>query len=131
MTVLEHWFEEVWNKQNAAAIDELWLFDRTTNGLALNPGKDVKTRDEFKAFHKLLCAAFSDIHISVEDTVSEGDRTVARVHVTGVHTGPGMPMPPTGKRIAFSGMCMARVKDGKVVESWNNFDFMTMYKQLE
>jgi predicted ester cyclase len=51
--------------------------------------------------------------------------------VTGVHTGEGIGKPPTGKPVKFTGMTMVRLRDGKIIESWNNFDFMTMYKQIE
>jgi hypothetical protein len=47
----------------------------------------------------------------------------ARVLVTGTHTGPGFPAAPKGNRTSSPGMCIARVKDGKIIESWNNFDF--------
>jgi len=30
----------------------------------------------------------------------------------------------------FTGIAIVRVKDGKIIEAWNNFDFMKMYKQL-
>ena len=31
---------------------------------------------------------------------------------------------------SFTGMCIARIKDGKIAEGWNNFDFLSMYQQL-
>jgi predicted ester cyclase len=27
-------------------------------------------------------------------------------------------------------MSIVRIKDGKIVEAWNNFDFMTMNRQI-
>jgi hypothetical protein len=27
-------------------------------------------------------------------------------------------------------MCIARIKDGRIVEGWNNFDFLSLYQQL-
>jgi len=27
-------------------------------------------------------------------------------------------------------MTFIRIQNGKIIEGWNNFDFMTMYKQL-
>jgi predicted ester cyclase len=131
MTALEHWFEEVWNKQNASAIDELWVPEKRVHGLAAEYGKQVKSKEEFKMFHKLFCTAFPDMHIKVETVIREGDMVATRVLVTGTHTGPGFPAVPKGNRISFHGMCMAHVKDGKIIESWNNFDFMSMYKQME
>jgi predicted ester cyclase len=131
MTALEYWFEEVWNKRNFAAIDELWAPDKKAHGLAGTDGGQVDTVAAFKTFHKDFLSAFPDLHIHIEDTVSEGDKTVARLLVTGTHTGPGLRVAPVGKAVQFAGMCMARVKDGLVVESWNNFDFMSMYEQLK
>jgi steroid delta-isomerase-like uncharacterized protein len=131
MTVLEHWFNEVWNNRNAAAIDHLWPADKITHGLPNPHGGHVETREAFKGFHRDFLSAFPDFHVQVEDTVTEGNKTAVRVTVTGTHKGNGLPMPPTGKPVRFSGMCIATLKDGIIVEAWNNFDFLSMYKQLE
>jgi hypothetical protein len=32
--------------------------------------------------------------------------------------------------VEFTGVSITRIKDGKIIEAWNNFDFMKMYKQL-
>jgi predicted ester cyclase len=37
---------------------------------------------------------------------------------------------PSDKAVDFWGMTMARVKDGKLVEGWNSYDFMTCYQQM-
>jgi predicted ester cyclase len=36
----------------------------------------------------------------------------------------------TGQSTEFTGITIVRIEQGKIVEAWNNFDFMTMYKQL-
>ena len=131
MTFLERWFEEVWNKGREDAIDEMTAADTKGHGLRGPDGKEVDGVVAFKNFYRTFRAAFSDIHVKVEETVTEGDKTVARCLVTGTHTGEGLGRPSTGKPVIFHGMAMVRLKDGKIVESWNNFDFMTMYKQLE
>lgn len=50
--------------------------------------------------------------------------------VTGTHTGEGLGIAPTGKRVDFEGMTIARVIDGQIREGWNCYDFLTMYQQL-
>jgi len=30
----------------------------------------------------------------------------------------------------FWGMCIARVRNGQIVEGWNSFDFLALYQQL-
>jgi predicted ester cyclase len=131
MTFLERWFEEVWNKGREAAIDEMSHPDTKGHGLTTPDGKEVDGMVAFKVFYRSFRSAFSGIHVDVEDTVTEGDRTVARCVVTGTHTGAGLGIAATGKPVKFTGMTLVRLKDGKIVESWNNFDFMSMYKQLE
>jgi predicted ester cyclase len=32
--------------------------------------------------------------------------------------------------VEFTGMVIVRIKDGKFVEAWNNFDFLTMNQQI-
>jgi predicted ester cyclase len=37
---------------------------------------------------------------------------------------------PSNKPASFTGMCIMRIADGKIVKGWNNFDFLSMYQQL-
>jgi predicted ester cyclase len=32
--------------------------------------------------------------------------------------------------VEFTGMTIVRIRDGKIIEAWNNFDFMTMFQQV-
>lgn len=130
MTLLERWFEEVWNKGREAAIDEMCDPNVVGHGLTDADGNEVHKVTAFKVFYRQFRSAFTDIHILVEDTVSEGDKIVARCLVTGTHDGHGLGMAPTNKPVKFTGLCMVRIKEGKIVESWNNFDFLTMHRQL-
>jgi hypothetical protein len=41
-----------------------------------------------------------------------------------------MGVPPTGKRIAVSGLIWTRWKDGRIVEAWNEFDALGMMQQM-
>ena len=132
MTFAERWFEEVWNKGREGAIDEMMSPHSIGHGLTHPEGREVDGMTAFRSFHKSFRSAFPDLHINVEEAIIDGDRTAARCLVTGTHTGEALAgKAATGKPIKFHGMTMFRVKDGKIVESWNNFDFTTMYKQLE
>jgi predicted ester cyclase len=131
MILMQRWFKEVWNEGREAAIDEMSHFETQGHGL---PGKDGKKTDgmaEFKVFYRSFQSALSEIHVEVLDTVTEGDKTVARCHVTAKHTGQGLGKPPKGNPLSFSGMTMVRIQDGKIAEAWNNYDFLTMFQQME
>jgi predicted ester cyclase len=71
-----------------------------------------------------------DIHFVVEDAVSEDNKIAARILVTGTHAGPGLSVPPTNRAVQLHGMVIARTKDGKIAEVWNNFDFSSLYQRL-
>jgi predicted ester cyclase len=68
--------------------------------------------------------------ITVEDTIAEGDKVAVRCSVRGKHTGNTLGITATQTPVEFTGMSIVRIKDGKIVEAWNNFDFMKMYRQL-
>jgi len=128
MTFMQRWFDEVWNKGRESAIDEMAHPDAVAHGLAGEP--DVMGVDGFKEFFRTFQSALTDIRIEVVETITEGDKSAARVIVRGKHTGHALGIPAKGNDIEFSGVTMARLKDGKLAEAWNYFDFPTMYKQM-
>ena len=129
-TFLHRWFDEVWNQRREDAIDELFAADAVANGLTDTEGRAVRGCEGFKALHRAFLSAYPDLHITVEDTVSEGDKIAARLTVRATHAGDGLGVAATGARVEFTGLTIVRLKDGKIVEAWNEFDFMKMYSQL-
>jgi predicted ester cyclase len=131
MTILSRWFEEVRNKGRESAIDEMSYHEAPGYGLQGPDGNEVRGMESFKAFYHQFQAALSEIHVEVEEVITEGDLTVARCVVTAKHTGEGLGKLPKGNPVQFTGMTMARIKEGKIAEAWNNFDFMTMFQQMD
>jgi len=128
MTFLERWFDEVWNKGRESAIDEMAHPHAVAHGLGTEP--DVMGVDGFKEYFRTFQSALDDIRIEVQETITEGDKVAARVLVRGKHTGESLGIPAKGNDLEFSGVVIARLKDGKLLEAWNYFDFPTMYKQM-
>jgi steroid delta-isomerase-like uncharacterized protein len=128
--LLHRWFEEVWNKGRADAIDEMLAADGIAHGLSDEAGQPLRGVAGFRAFHEKFRGAFPDIVVTVEDTVVEGDKVAARCHVRARHTGDSLGLAATDKPIEITGITMARVKNGKIVEAWNNFDFLSLYQQI-
>jgi len=124
---MHRWFEEIWNNQNESAIDDMFAEDGVGHGLGTEP---IVGPENFKTFHRAFVSAYPDLKVHVEDTVVEGDKIATRCRVTGSHRGDGIGVPPTDRPVDFTGMVIVRVKDGKIVEAWNEFDFMKMYTQV-
>lgn len=128
---MHRWFEEVWNRQREDAIDEMMYEDCVTHGVTDGLGNELRGPAGFKQHFRAFTAAWPDLRVTVEETVAEGDRIVARCTVTGTHTGDGIGIPPTGKAVRITGMVMARVENGKFVEGWNEFNLLSMYQQID
>jgi steroid delta-isomerase-like uncharacterized protein len=131
VTLIEEWFEQVWNQGDESAIDRLMAPDVVIHGLQDADGQQLQGRAGFIPFFQRFRAAFPDMHIDVQDVVVDGDRMACRCMVRATHRGDTLGMAATQRPVEFSGMCFVRVKDGKLVEGWNNFDFATMNSQLQ
>lgn len=129
-TFMHRWFEEVWNQGREEAIDEMLAEDGIVNGLNDPQGNPARSLGEYKTFFRAFRQAFPNIQVTVEDTVTEGDKIAARCTVKALHEGEGIGLAPTNAAIGFTGMTIVRLKDGKIAEAWNEFDFMKMYQQL-
>ncbi len=128
--LIRRWFEEVWNKGRAEAIAEMLAADAVVHGLSDDAAKPLRGPAGFLPFHTQFREAFPEIKVIVEDAIAEGDKVVARCSVRGKHTGDSLGFEATQAQVEFTGIAIVRVKDGKLVEAWNNFDFMKMYQQL-
>ena len=128
--LVRRWFEEVWNKGRVEAIDEMFAEDGIAHGLADETGAPLRGPSGFKPFFQKFRDAFPDIEVIVEDAIAEGDRVAARCRVRATHAGEGLGFAATQRPMEITGMTFARVRDGKIVEAWNNFDFMAMYQQI-
>lgn len=126
--LLRRWFEEVWHKGRTEAIDEMFAGDGLAHGLA--EGESMRGPQAFKDFHASFRGAFPDVRVVIEDMVAEDDRVAARCTVTGKHTGDSLGFAATNAPVEFTGMTIVRIRNGQIVEAWNNFDFMNMNRQL-
>jgi len=126
--LVRRWFNEVWNQRQARSIDELLAADGVIYGLIENA--PMKGAAEFKKFHEVYCGAFPDLQIVVDDMIAEGDRVAIRCTVKGQHLGDHLGLKATNAPVEFSGMAIVVIRDGRIVEGWNNFDFAQMNKQL-
>jgi steroid delta-isomerase-like uncharacterized protein len=128
--LIRRWFAEVWNQGRANAIPEMFAADGIAHGLSEDPTQPLRGPAGFVPFHGQFRGAFPNIEVIVEDQIAEGDLVATRCSVRGKHTGDHLGFAATHSPVDFTGMTITRIKDGKIVEAWNNFDFMKMYRQV-
>ncbi len=127
--LIVRWFEEVWNQGKESTIDELASPDVLAHGLG-DTDTDLHGAAEFKSFVRNLRGAFPDIHISVEDIITEGDKLSARLLVVGTHQGANIGVPPTGRRVRIEAITQVRISGGRIVEGWNSWDRLGLLRQI-
>lgn len=113
------WFEEVWNQSIESSIDKFVDDNAIVHGIEVSqPGPDG-----FRSFYYAFRQEFKNIYVDVQEVYKEDDVESARCRVTAIHI-------PTGKQVDFTGMTIIRTKNDRIVEAWNNFDFLAMNQQL-
>jgi hypothetical protein len=69
----------------------------------------------------LYTSVLSNINITVEEQLVEGDRVTSRFVVTGICY---------RRRVHFNGITISRFENGLIVEDWSVTDTLTMLRQL-
>jgi len=119
-------FEDILTEGNLALADELVASDYVGH----TPLLELHGPEGAKEFDAMLHQAFPDLEITVEDQIAEGDRVATRWTARGTHEGEFQDIPPTGRRVEFSGIAIFRIADGKFVEGWNIPDLLSLLRQL-
>lgn len=125
--LVHRFYEEVVNGGDIDKIDELVSEDFVEHEEFPGISQD---REGVKDFFRLLRSGFPDVHFTAEDVISEGELAAARFTMTGTQEGEYMGVPSTGKQVTVSGIDIIRVREGKCVEHWGQFDAMGLLQQL-
>lgn len=122
--------EDLWNTGDLDLVGR--LFDRDCVVHARVPFTTDFTRGpdavgQLVLFYRM---AFSDVRMTIEEIVAEGDLVVTRWSGRGLHTGDLLGLPPTGRETFTTGMDMLRIRDGKIAEGWVSWDVLALLEQL-
>lgn len=123
------WFDEVWNRGDASAIDRLLAPNAVVHGLSPD-GKPLVGREAFKPFYEQFRTGFPDLHVTIDQVLNQGDRVAVYCLVHGTHTGPMMGKAPTNLPVSFTGMVIVRTDGQYLVEGWNAWDFLRCFTQI-
>jgi predicted ester cyclase len=78
----------------------------------------------------LYHAVFPDLHLSTDDVLVDGDRAAVRWTATGTHEGDELGVPATHRRVTMTGIDIIRVRDGRIVERWGEFNGLDTMRQI-
>jgi len=83
-----------------------------------------------KVAHQIMLTGFPDYQTVIDDLIAEGDKVTARITMSGTNTGSFMGIPATGQHVEFTGIYIARIANGKIVEHWGEEDGVSLLIQL-
>jgi predicted ester cyclase len=120
-------YQEAYNTNNFEALAEVLAVDVSTPNIISGMPSGLQGA---KAVHQKTLLGMPDYYTTIEDLIAEGDKVVARVRMTGTHTGNFYGIAPTGRRVNLTSIYIVRIAEGKIVEHWGEEDGVAVLKQL-
>ena len=125
--IARRFVDDFYNAGNLDLLHELCAPNYAVHDPAAPQGTDLETWKEVVRHYQL---GLPDIHMVIEDLLAEDDKVAVRWTARATHTGELMGIPPTGKQATIAGMTIHRIADGKIVETWWNWDALGTMQQL-
>jgi steroid delta-isomerase-like uncharacterized protein len=126
--IVLRWTEEVLNKGNMEAVDELFAEDFTW-AMPFDPDP-LHGPEAMKETVTAFRAAFSDFAVDVEDILVEDEKVALKYTASGTNDGEMMGAPATGESAAWRVMHLFTLRDGKIVDDVTILDRMGLMEQL-
>jgi ketosteroid isomerase-like protein len=120
----QRFHDEIFEQGNLAVADEIlapdfaWFNPPDQADPTIGPEGVNQSATDVRAF-------FSDLVLTDDDVIAEGDRVVIRWTLTGTAQTEAGPVP-----VRFSGIDIFRIEDGKIAELWQLTDDLTLEEQL-
>jgi steroid delta-isomerase-like uncharacterized protein len=121
-------FIQVWGGGNLDIIEEL-----AAPSLVVRYPTIADVIQGSRAFRHVLAgfrSAFPDAALRVEEELAEGEKVAVRWSFSGTHRGSLQGIPPTEKKVTWTGITIYRIVDGRVVEEQGEEDFLGFFRQV-
>jgi predicted ester cyclase len=121
-------WEKMWNEGNLDIVEQIVIPNYVEH--LLGGKSSYRSLDFVKKVISDWRSSFPDLKVKVEDIIAEGDKVAFLATWTGTHRGDFGEIAPTGNKIEFSETFFNRYENGKVVESWIDWEELRFYRQL-
>jgi len=129
VALMRRWFQEVWNEGRVQTIYDLLAEDIHGWGQD-EPGVEIRKPADFVRLYDRIHGAFPDQKMTVEDAFGAGDKVVVRWSSVMTHTGDHLGVAASHRKVHITGITIARVVNGKIVEGWDNWDQLALMQQI-
>jgi steroid delta-isomerase-like uncharacterized protein len=118
-------FAQALNEKRIELFDEFIHSEYNNHNAYVEPGPAG-----VKAFFRHYLDAFPDTKVAIEDVIEEGGRISARFTYNGTFTNTFMGYPSNSAAIQMRSIDIWRVKDGKLVEHWDELNLLEVFQQI-
>jgi predicted ester cyclase len=126
--IFQRLVDDLWNKRNLAVADELFA-PNAPNNIPIAPDLPAGPAGA-KALASLFHTAFPDLKVTVDRVHAMGDRVAGRVFEEGTQQGEFLGVAESGKAVDFTKIGLFRIENGKIAESWYEFDALRVMQQI-
>lgn len=125
--VVRRYIEDVWNDGDLDAIEELFADAWTVHSSSHEHVEDI---GDLERHVRTARSAFPDLEMDVEFEIAEDDMVATAITISGTHEGDLMGIEPSGEAVEVSGMMGNRFENDTIVESWIDWDVLTLLQQI-
>lgn len=123
--LVRRFIREIFERGRVEAVDELCAED------FIGHTWGEMDRDGLRRTTARVAEALADVHFTIEDEIAEGDRVAVRVTASARQVGEVGGQPATGRSYTIGEIHIFRLRDGKAIEHWHQYDQMGRQKQLQ
>ena len=129
--IVQRWFEDLFTRGDLSAVEELVTADFAAYGTG-GDGRTIETRGPgaFREWLRWYLSTFTDREWTVHDTISEGDKVVARYSGWATYRGGLLDIPSGEQRVRETGILIYRIEGGKVAAIWSEMSDLQVMMQL-
>ena len=118
--ILRAWYDEVWIEGKLDAIDTFFRPDTQAAGVV--QGMELGA-DDFRDLVTAMRHRVEDLEVDIPKTIEQDDWLAALLSVRATDRASGAP-------IKVFGQVFAKFQDGKMIETYNQFDYVALFEQL-
>lgn len=126
--IIRRFVREIVNAGNYDVADDLFAEDYVRHDPTVPEEK--RGPEGFKETVEAFRSAFPDVEMTLHEVFADGEYVAFRATEIGTHEGEFMGIEPTGRRVEMEGTVIHRLEDGKVAETWAQFDVLGLLRQL-
>ncbi len=121
----------MWSTGKVQEADEIYAPNCSNYQQHLQSADHVlKGPESWKKFIQEFRQVFPDYQDTIEVQIAESDMVASRLTCRGTHKGKWHGVQPTGKKVSFTCILLDRIENGKIVETWANWDMYGLMLQL-